>query len=120
MSAISAPRLYSCLRHAQADLRDVRSHCHALVPKLREGREVGTWAGLRPARTSGVRVAAEGGEEGSAVIVHNYGHGGSGWTLFWGTAHDAMRLAAHRLSGRPGSPQLSEALVSVPGPRSRL
>lgn len=100
-------------------MRDIRSHCYALMPQLRGGREVGTWAGLRPARTSGVRVAVEGGD-GGAVIVHNYGHGGSGWTLFWGTAHDAMRLAAHRVAGRTGSPQLSEKVVRVPALRSRL
>lgn len=48
--------------------------------------------GLRPSRTSGVRVAAEKLRDGRTVI-HNYGHGGSGFTLSWGCAGAALGLA---------------------------
>jgi D-amino-acid oxidase len=45
--------------------------------------------GLRPSRSSGVRVEAEKLRDGRAVI-HNYGHGGSGFTLSWGCAETAL------------------------------
>jgi D-amino-acid oxidase len=48
--------------------------------------------GLRPCRAGGVRVAAEKLRDGRAVI-HNYGHGGAGFTLSWGCAQTVFELA---------------------------
>jgi D-amino-acid oxidase len=48
--------------------------------------------GLRPCRKSGVRVAAETLRDGRPVI-HNYGHGGAGFTLSWGCAQTILELA---------------------------
>ena len=48
--------------------------------------------GLRPGRSNGVRVANEKLRDGRTVI-HNYGHGGSGFTLSWGCAETALKLA---------------------------
>jgi D-amino-acid oxidase len=48
--------------------------------------------GLRPCRRSGVRVEADKLPDGRAVI-HNYGHGGSGFTLSWGCAQTVLELA---------------------------
>lgn len=48
--------------------------------------------GLRPFRKSGVRVEAEKLRDGRTVI-HNYGHGGSGFTLSWGCAENVFALA---------------------------
>jgi D-amino-acid oxidase len=48
--------------------------------------------GLRPGRSSGVRVAAETLPDGRKVI-HNYGHGGAGFTLSWGCAQTVLELA---------------------------
>lgn len=61
-------------------------------------RVVRTVVGLRPFRRSGFRVEAE--PLGGTLLVHNYGHGGCGVTLSWGTAS----LAADRIveSGRGG------------------
>ncbi len=55
--------------------------------------------GLRPFRPSGFVVRAEG--LGDKLLVHNYGHGGAGVTLSWGTATLAADLV--RESGRSGS-----------------
>ncbi|MGQ0532293.1 MAG: FAD-dependent oxidoreductase [Caulobacteraceae bacterium] len=46
--------------------------------------------GLRPFRPSGFRVARE--ALGDKVLAHNYGHGGGGITLSWGTAKLAVDL----------------------------
>ncbi|HEY2745649.1 MAG TPA: FAD-dependent oxidoreductase [Polyangia bacterium] len=54
-------------------------------------REIRTVVGLRPFRQSGFRVAAE--PLGDKLVVHNYGHGGSGVTMSWGSADLATRLA---------------------------
>ena len=46
---------------------------------------------LRPFRAQGPRVENE--IIGRRQVVHNYGHGGSGWSLSWGSAAEAVRLA---------------------------
>jgi len=56
-------------------------------PKVLAGR-----VGLRPFRKSGVRVARDYLSDGRTVI-HNYGHGGSGFTLSWGCAEEVFDLA---------------------------
>src|SRR5262245_37210652 len=55
--------------------------------------------GLRPFRPAGFVVGAE--PLGDKLLVHNYGHGGAGVTLSWGTAELAADLV--RESGRTGS-----------------
>ena len=56
-------------------------------PKL----EIRTVTGLRPFRPTGFVVRRE--ERGPKTIIHNYGHGGGGMSLSWGTSHQAVRLA---------------------------
>ncbi len=53
-------------------------------------RVIRTVAGLRPYRESGFVVRSE--PLGAGRIVHNYGHGGAGITLSWGTSKLATRL----------------------------
>ena len=55
-------------------------------------REIRTVVGLRPYRPSGFVVRAE--RFGDTLVVHNYGHGGSGITLSWGTSKLAVDLGA--------------------------
>ena len=53
--------------------------------------------GLRPHRPHGFVLGAE--KLGDRLLVHNYGHGGAGWSLSWGTgsmAADMVRDAGHR------------------------
>lgn len=53
-------------------------------------RVIRTIAGLRPYRASGFVVRAE--ALGDKRLVHNYGHGGAGITLCWGTSKLAVEL----------------------------
>jgi len=48
-------------------------------------------AGLRPYRPEGFVVRRE--EADDKVLIHNYGHGGGGMTLSWGSSLQAVRLA---------------------------
>ena len=45
----------------------------------------------RPFRAQGPRIEAE--RIGRRTVVHNYGHGGAGWSLSWGSAALAVALA---------------------------
>ena len=56
--------------------------------RMGDDRITNTLVGLRPFRPSGFRVAAE--MLGEKRLIHNYGHGGGGITLSWGTAHLAV------------------------------
>jgi D-amino-acid oxidase len=53
-----------------------------------EDRIIRTVVGLRPFRPSGFVVRAE--KIGDKTVVHNYGHGGGGITLSWGTSQLAV------------------------------
>lgn len=60
-------------------------------------RVIRTVAGLRPYRESGFVVRAE--PLGDKRLVHNYGHGGAGITLSWGTSRLAIDLGLPGHSG---------------------
>jgi len=51
---------------------------------------------LRPFRAAGPRLDTE--MVGDALVVHNYGHGGSGWSLSWGSGTIAVGKA---MAGSP-------------------
>jgi glycine/D-amino acid oxidase-like deaminating enzyme len=55
-------------------------------------RVIRTVAGLRPFRPSGFVVRAD--KLDDKLVVHNYGHGGAGVSLSWGTAQLAVEEAA--------------------------
>jgi glycine/D-amino acid oxidase-like deaminating enzyme len=61
-------------------------------------RIIRTDVGFRPFRSSGFVVRAE--TLGDKLLVHNYGHGGGGVTLSWGTAELSVELVA--AGGRAG------------------
>ena len=46
---------------------------------------------LRPFRAAGPRLDVE--RVGDKTVVHNYGHGGSGWSLSWGSSSIAVQKA---------------------------
>ncbi|RMZ53026.1 hypothetical protein APUTEX25_001145 [Auxenochlorella protothecoides] len=76
----------------------ILERCYSILPSLRRAPIVREWVGLRPGRAA-IRLELErralpatAARRGTLPVVHNYGHGGSGLTLAWGCAADAMQL----------------------------
>lgn len=65
----------------------ILNNAYKVFPKLKQQKIIGSWAGLRPYRNE-VRVEHQSGTN----IIHNYGHGGSGFTLAFGCAEEVMHL----------------------------
>ena len=78
LSALSA----SCYSTSQTTIPRVNAS---------QDRIIRTTVGLRPFRPTGFRVEAEKIEQ--KTIVHNYGHGGGGMSLSWGTSQLAVDIA---------------------------
>lgn len=57
--------------------------------RARPDRIVAITVCTRPFRAQGPRIETE--RLGRKTIVHNYGHGGAGWSLSWGSATLALR-----------------------------
>jgi len=70
------------------------------APLLSDDQVVRCVGGIRPFRRSGPRVEREAWAD--KVVVHNYGHGGAGYTLSWGSAVAAADLI--RDAGRRRGP----------------
>jgi D-amino-acid oxidase len=96
------PRRNDCVLGGTNDLNDdlvvdsattarIVAEC-ARALKIEKPNVLAERVGLRPFRKSGVRVEQDHLRDGRAV-VHNYGHGGSGFTLSWGCAKEAFELA---------------------------
>jgi glycine/D-amino acid oxidase-like deaminating enzyme len=58
--------------------------------RAQAGRIIDISACTRPFRPQGPRIEAE--RRHGKTIVHHYGHGGSGWSLSWGSAQKALGL----------------------------
>ena len=78
--------------YAAPDISFTGSACGLPPVRVAPEREIRTVVGLRPYRPSGFVVRAE--KLGDTLVVHNYGHGGSGITLSWGTSKLAVELGA--------------------------
>jgi D-amino-acid oxidase len=74
------------------------SRRHFAPVKVARNRIIREVVGLRPYRPSGFVVEAK--RFGNKLLVHNYGHGGGGVTLSWGTASLAVDLARDFVSTR--------------------
>lgn len=59
--------------------------------RVSEDRIFRTTVCLRPFRAAGPRMEVE--TVGRKRVVHNYGHGGSGWSLSWGSAQQVVPMA---------------------------
>jgi glycine/D-amino acid oxidase-like deaminating enzyme len=72
--------------------------CTPLPPvEADQSRVIRSVAGLRPYRRSGFVVRRE--QLGDKALVHNYGHGGGGITLSWGSSKLATELGLPGHSG---------------------
>jgi glycine/D-amino acid oxidase-like deaminating enzyme len=69
--------------------------------KVSRDRVIREIVGLRPFRPEGFVVEAQ--RVGNKLLVHNYGHGGAGITLSWGTATLAVDLARDFVQQQPAA-----------------
>ena len=68
-----------------------RRALHLVPPDVSFERVIRTTVGLRPHRPSGFLLKAE--RLDGKMLIHNFGHGGSGMSLSWGTGQLAAELA---------------------------
>jgi glycine/D-amino acid oxidase-like deaminating enzyme len=80
---------------------------HFAPVKVSRNRIIREVVGLRPYRETGFRVEAE--RLGEKLLVHNYGHGGAGVTLSWGTASLALDLLSEPGAVATGSMRRSRS-----------
>jgi D-amino-acid oxidase len=71
-----------------AEAAEIFERCAAADPSLEAGNRKGR-VGLRPTRRK-VRLELE--VIGGRDVIHNYGHGGGGFTVSWGCAQEVLRL----------------------------
>jgi glycine/D-amino acid oxidase-like deaminating enzyme len=78
--------------HAPPRAAQLESGVAQLAPvRAQVDRITGVYVCTRPFRAAGPRIELE--KLGDKAIVHNYGHGGSGWSLSWGSSTLAVRMA---------------------------
>lgn len=68
-------------------IEKILARAYNALPELKQHTVIGNWAGLRPYRKD-VRVE----KEANTNIIHNYGHGGSGFTLSFGCAGTVVKM----------------------------
>jgi D-amino-acid oxidase len=90
MAALGAG-LAACSTHRPASMVWSEPPRRFARVRVSEDRCIRTVVGLRPYRASGFVVRAE--KIGDKTVVHNYGHGGGGITLSWGTSELAVEEA---------------------------
>ena len=70
---------------------DILTRCQAIEPSVAAAEILHEFVGLRPGRHD-VRLEAEKLSD-DCTVIHNYGHGGVGYTLSWGCAREVASLA---------------------------
>ncbi|MBS0648952.1 MAG: FAD-dependent oxidoreductase [Verrucomicrobia bacterium] len=68
-------------------------------------------AGLRPYRKTGIRLESESYQD--KLIIHDYGHGGSGISLSWGSARRSLQVLEEELSKRPPNKEEEIAVLGA-------
>lgn len=84
--------LSACGTTTPGNLRDLDADIRNLpIIRARTDRIDRITVCLRPFRAVGPRLEVE--QVGHKAVVHNYGHGGSGWSLSWGAGQMAVERA---------------------------
>jgi glycine/D-amino acid oxidase-like deaminating enzyme len=85
VAASVASAFGACASASRGAARRIPPASRRLAPvRVSEDRVIRTVVGLRPFRPSGFVLEAR--RYGEKTVIHNYGHGGGGVTLSWGTA----------------------------------
>nr|CAB3236655.1 D-aspartate oxidase-like [Phallusia mammillata] len=98
----------------QVDPQDTESilrRCETLVPAVKGAKVLRVDVGIRPARYGGARLELEWWQRNlkpssevlnakKLPVIHNYGHGGTGFAVHWGCALEVARLAKSTYSER--------------------
>ena len=79
------------------EIHQILNRCAKLNPEFGNCQILGASVGLRPGREE-VRLELELSND-SLPIIHNYGHGGGGFTTCWGCAEDVVRIVASYFDG---------------------
>jgi len=88
----------ACSSRKTPDAAPGRPPVRLTPPDLSWDRIIRTTIGLRPHRPSGFVLRAE--KLDGKTLIHNYGHGGAGMSLSWGTGQMAAELALEHSSRR--------------------
>ncbi|KAM6463853.1 D-aspartate oxidase isoform 1-T2 [Liasis olivaceus] len=90
--------------------KNILDRCSALEPSLQTAENIKVRVGLRPSR-SAVRLQKEVliHKNEKLPVVHNYGHGGGGFSVHHGTAKEATRLVKECLE-----------ILAIPGCKAKL
>jgi D-amino-acid oxidase len=86
--------------HNYQPVRDTYRRCLEFMPILARAEpdpDEPVRAGLRPLRNGNVCLELE----AATNIVHNYGHGGSGFSFSWGCAHEVAATVQEALTAMP-------------------
>ncbi|KAG7198139.1 hypothetical protein KM043_005558 [Ampulex compressa] len=83
------------------DSKFIHDGCCRLLPALKGARTMKEWVGLRPGRSQvRLELDAQRTSKGQKfMVIHNYGHGGSGITLCWGCALDVVEMIRNMKTG---------------------
>lgn len=81
---------------SQDSSRRIMSRCAQLDPRIADVEILEARVGLRPGRPE-IRLELER-RSAQPPVIHNYGHGGSGFTLSWGCADDVLTLVDAELA----------------------
>ncbi|HMC14194.1 MAG TPA: FAD-dependent oxidoreductase [Albitalea sp.] len=92
LAALSAPSRLAAAASDAANGTAPFAAPPALAPiEARPDRIIDISVCTRPFRPQGPRIQAE--RLAGKTVIHNYGHGGAGWSLSWGSARLAVEMA---------------------------